>query len=221
MDSKITQNYFLLSLNPQKGYYYNMGTEFSYGLLGAILMDLYKANRISLANRVVTIVDASPANARYFDRVLELLQQKRSMRIGSLISRMGFRANRYKQELAEQLIQEKLLIKVRKKFLFIPYNRYYPNDREQRMSIIRRLRDILLRKEQPLPEEMYLLSLIRITRLFRALSDRRDERSAMRQQLKLIMAHSSDFTNDHQNLEVLHNAIKRAIMAAHAAKSAH
>lgn len=89
------------------------------------------------------------------------------------------------------------------------------------MNLIRSLRDILLRNETPQHDEMYLLSLIRVTRLMRALSDRIDERKAMRQRLKAILANGHNYFADYKHLEVLRNAIKRAIMAAYAAKSAH
>lgn len=221
MEPKVTTDFFLLSIKPKNGYYYNAGNEFQYGLLGAIVMDLYRENRIAIENKTIFISNAEPTQMIFFDRILDLLYQKNTIRIESIFTRMGFRNERYKREVAAYLIQNKHIIKIRKKFLFIPYNRYYPANREQRMNIVRRMRDILLRKETPTPDDMYLLLLIKVTRLFKALSDRRDERKAIRQQLKVVLANGRNFFDGYENLETLSITVKRAIMAANTAKSAH
>lgn len=184
-------------------------------------MDLYREKRIAMDNRMVHIVNASPTNYPFFDRILELLDRKKMIRINSLMTRMGYRNLRYKRLFTDYLVDTNHIIRVKKRFLFIPYNRYYASDREKRTDIIRHIRDILLRHETPKAEDMYLLSLIRITRLFRAFSDRRDERKAMRQHLKLILSNGQNYFADYEHLDAIKNAIKRAIMAANAAKSAH
>lgn len=184
-------------------------------------MDLYREKRIALDNRMVHIVNASPTNYPFFDRILETLDRKKMLRINSMMTRMGYRNLRYKRLFASYLLDTNQIIRVKKRFLFIPYNRYYATDREKRMDLVRRFRDILLRNESPQHDDLYMLSMIRITRLFRALSDRRDERKVMRKRLKMILANGQHYFADYEHLAAITNAIKRAIMAANAAKSAH
>jgi hypothetical protein len=46
------------------------------------------------------------------------------------------------------------------------------------------IRDILLRNAQPTPDELLLLMVVHATRMFRPLSDIREERKTMRRKLK-------------------------------------
>ncbi|MCF8360265.1 MAG: GPP34 family phosphoprotein [Prolixibacteraceae bacterium] len=219
MEPDITRKFYLLSLNPDKGYYYIMGAEFQYGLPGAILCDLYYNQRITFENRKLICINPTPTNYPFFDRALQTTEKKRSVRVASLLSSMAFRGGWYKKQVIAVLLNNKDITRVRRKFLGIGYNRYYHLKRDERMTLIRRLRDVLLRNEKPEVDELLLMSLIHVCRLYRALSDQKNERKRMRETMKRIMKNGNTYTKDFENIVELSKGIKRAIAAAHAAQT--
>lgn len=214
-------NYFLLALNPKKGYYYNIGNEFYFGLIGAFIMDLVREKQLSLSQNILSVANNSPIEQRFMQNIVEIVQKRGSTKVSPLISRLGFRNVKYKREFVNFLIDQQKIIRVRKRFLFIPYNLYYNSDREYRQAIIVHLRDILLRNNSPESDDGYLLTLISVTRLVRALSDQKDERKAIRKRLRLIIDNANQYFPNSEELNNIRKAIRQAIMAANAAKSVH
>ena len=220
MEPKIARNFYLTALNPQNGYYYNFGSEFVYGLTAAIVLDLYREKRITLQNKKVIIVNPEATNYPVFDKVLELIGRKQPLSIAALIGRLAIRGQFYKKELIRLLELNKDLVRIRKSVIGISYNRYFPADHDYRMSVIRRMRDILLRNEEPSNEELLLLIILHACQLYRALSDIREERKRMRIRMKSILKGESCYTHDFENIKALSTGIQRAIQAAHATHTA-
>ncbi|MGF7139123.1 GOLPH3/VPS74 family protein [Roseimarinus sediminis] len=218
MEPKLSRDFFLLSLNPKNGYYFNYGSEFGYGLLGAMLADLYRCGKIRFENKKVVLIDASPGSYPYFNQIIDLLQRKGKISISGLLGRMAFKSGFYKKELIKTLSDNGDLIMVRKKFLLIPYKRYFPAKRDERMETIRHFRNILLRNQPPVSDDLLFMSLIHICRLYRSLSDMRDERRIMRSKMKLLLKNGYQYSENYDQLKALHSGIKQAIMAAHATK---
>ena len=220
MEPKIVREFYLTALNPKNGYYYNLGTEFIYGVIGGILMDLYREQRITFQNRKLVMVNPSQTNYPIFDKALELVAKKEPVNVATLIGRMAFKGQFYKRETIGLLLANNDIFKVQKTFIGISYNRYFPADRDQKTAIIRRLRDILLRNETPVNEELLLLLLIHACQLYRALSDRRDERKRMRANMKILLRSGNQYSQDFEQMKELSSGIRRAIQAARASHAA-
>ena len=220
MEPKIAREYYLISINPKNGYYFNFGNEFGYGILGGILMDLYREKRIAFQDKRLVVVNPSPTNYPMFDKVIEIITKKGSIKVASLIGRMAFKGMFYRREMIELMLSNNDIIRVRKKFLGISYNRYFPTDRDFRMSLIRRVRDILLRNETPAPEELLLLALIHACQLYRALSDVREERRRMRMNMKILLKSGNNYSHDFDDIKELSSGIRKAIAAAQASHTA-
>lgn len=216
MEPNITRSFYLLSLNPQRGYYFNMGNEFQYGLPGAILCDLYYNQRITFENRKLVCINPTTTNYPFFDKAMQTIDKKQPVRVASLLTSMVFRNGFYKKQVIEILLNNKDIIRVRKKFLVFPYNRYFHLKKDERMALIRRLRDILLRNEQPNTEELLLLAMVHVCRVYRALSDQKNERKRMKENMKRIMKSGNIYTREFENIIELSKGVKRAIAAANA-----
>ena len=216
MEPKLILEFYLLSLNPKTGNYINLGSEFSYGILGSILMDLFRLGKIKFQSKSLVVFDPSTTNYVFFDKTIEILKRKKSASVSNLIVRMGFKNTSFKKEVIKTLLHNKHIVQIRKTFLGIPYNRYYPKSYEIRLSLIRRIRDILLRHEKPTSDELMLLSLIHVCRLYRSLSDIRQERALLKNNMKKLLkngyAHSSDF----MQIKELELGLRKAIMSSHA-----
>lgn len=220
MEPKITRDFFLLSLNPKNGYYFRIGNELNYGLLGGIVADLYREKRIAFREKSLVLVDPSVTNYPFFDKVIELIKRKGAISIWSLLSRMGMSFFFYKRELTNCFLQNNDLIKVIKRFLGIPYKRYYASDRDYRASVIRSVRDILLRNQQPTPDELLLLVLIYSTRMYRPLSDIREERKIMRRKLTELFKNGAANYANFDHINELQRGLHRAIQSANARAAA-
>lgn len=216
MEPKITREYYLISLNPENGRHFNLGNEFGFGVLGGILMDLYREKRIAFQNKRLVVVNPSPSNYPLFDKAIEIISRKAPIRVATLLSRMTFNSRFYRKETINLLLVNKDIIQIRKKFLGIPYHRNFPSDRDFRMSIIQRIRDILLRNQTPTSEEMLLLALIHTCSLYRALSDTRAERKLIRMNMKILLKSGTNYSPDYEDIKELSAGIRKAIATAHA-----
>lgn len=219
MEPKISREFYLLCLNPKNGYYFNFGNEFGYGLLGSLLLDLYKNGKIGIRQKKLVLIDAQRTNYQVFDKVIDLLEKKGPLSIPGVLYKMGFRSISLKKEFIQLMENNKDIFRQRKKFLGIPYSRYYPINSDIRTSIIRRIRDILLRGAQPSPDEMLLLPLIHTGRLYRALSDQRLERKFMRKKMKDLLKNPSFYSN-YDEVRLFHDGIRKVITASNAAQHA-
>lgn len=220
MEPKVSREFFILSLNPKSGYYHNFGNEFGYGLIGSVLMDLYRSGKISIRNKKLVVLDPTPTNYLLFDHILTIIAQKEEIAITRLLYKLGFKGQFTKRNLVKILIDNQDIVCVRKSFLGIPYKRYYTKSGEFKLSLIRRMRDILLRNEKPTMEEMYILPLIYLGRLFKALSDQREERKIMRKRLKVILKNEAYYGNNYNEMRLLQQSIRKVITASNSAPHA-
>ena len=180
-----------------------------------MIFDLYRTGKIAIREKKIVLIDSSSTNYLLFDNVITILQKNRALSPTRLLYKLGLKGNSSKKELVKILLKNGDIVQVRKRFLGIPYNRYFHKNSELRLSIIRRMRDILLRNERPSDDEMLLLILIKISRLYRALSDRRDERVHIRKQLKIILASKANYKN-YDDIKLLQQSIQRVITASNA-----
>lgn len=214
MEPKIVREFYLLSLNPKTGNYINIGAEFSYGILGSILMDLYRVGKIKFQSKSLVVVDPTITNYVIFDKTIDILKKRGSASVVNLLSRMGFKNISFKKETIKILLHNKDIALIRKTFLGIPYNRYFPVNQDLRKSLIKRIRDILLRNEKPLSDELLLLSLIHVCRLYRSLSDVRAERVFMKSNMKEILKNGTTYSSDFIQIKELQSGLRKAIMSA-------
>ncbi|HOO83473.1 MAG TPA: GPP34 family phosphoprotein, partial [Prolixibacteraceae bacterium] len=212
--------YYLLSLDPKNGHWLRMGNEFKIGLLGAVLADLYFAKRIGIDQQKVILVDPAISNYPFFDALLNLLQRKGSLKIWSLLSRMNIRYRFYKKEILKILVDNNDVLKISKSFWGIPYSRYYAKNRDDRNILIRRLRDIILRNEQPHAHELLLLTVIYASRMYKNLTDMRSERKIIKQKMKEMFKNGPSHFNNYEQAHQLEKGIRKAIQAANARQAA-
>jgi hypothetical protein len=217
MEPKITKDFYLLVIKPNRGTYYAYANYFQYGLIGTVLFDLHREGAIRLADS--RLIATASANTGFlpFDRMLDIIAKRGRLKICSMLSRTSFRFRSLKKAIVAYLIDNKIVVPAKKHFLGIPYFRYFPADREKRMLLIRRLRDILLRNESPQPDEMYLLSLIHVTQIVRALSDQGAERRHMRRRLRELLRNGQPFHPQYSEIAEITKKIKWAIAAKNVA----
>jgi len=220
MEPKIIRDYYLLTLDPKNGHWLRMGNEFRIGLLGAVLADLYSAKRIGIDQQKVVLIDPTISNYPFFDTLLNLLQRKGSLRIWSLLGRMNIRYRFYKKEILKILIANNDILKIGKSIWGIPYSRYYAKNRDNRNILIRRLRDIILRNEQPQAHELLLLTVIYASRMYKILTDMRSERKIIKRKLKEMFKNGSSHFNNYEQAHQLEKGIRKAIQAANARQAA-
>ncbi len=220
MEPKITVQLFLLMINPEKGYYHAYANYFSYGLLGAALMDLHREGIVVVQDNKIQLQTDSKTHLAFLDRFVDKLSKRKVMKTSTLLMNIAYKFPSFKKELTSHLIVHHKIVKIKKKFLFIPYYRYFPAEREERQALVRRLRDVLLRNEAPNLDELYLISLLPVCMLFKPLSNIREERKIMKKKATEICKEVDETGNKISDIVLLSSCIKKAIISANATRSA-
>lgn len=207
-------------LNPQRGVYHSYANDFKFGLLGASLFDLYHIGRFTFENKKLALSDKTPTSCAFLDRIIEKAARTRPLSVARFLGRLSMNFQAFKREMIRFLIDSRVIVPVRKQFLFIVYYRYFPYDSVTRQELIHRMRNVLLRNESPQENELFLILLIQVCNLYRPLSDQRAERKFMRRRAKTILSEIDRYSVDAEHLLLLHSGIRQAIITANVNRSA-
>lgn len=220
MDSKVTEDFIILSLNPKSGSYMIFGNYLNFGILGAVMMDLALGGRIIFEGKKMSAnLQRGITGMVVHDRMYELMSKASSpRRITTWIKRLSFNSRWYLIQTRNNLVDRAVLRKERRRFLFIPYSLHFPADPDRRKRLIIRLKDILLYNKTPEDNEMMLLGLIYSCRLHRALSDDYNERRDIRKRL-VKMIKERPVSGISSSIREMQIAISLAIAASVVASS--
>ncbi len=210
MEFPILKQFFFLAINPKKARYILMGNQFKYGVLGAILMDLKETGIVRIDNKRVYYQGITESVPEFCTRPVKLLESKPQIRIYSFFNRLGFREYSIRKLILKYLAERKQIQMVQKKFLIFYYTRYVPYNPEERVELVKHLRDILLRGEQVSKNDLPILYLLKSCSMVRSLSDIRKERVYIRRKLRAILKKYEELEPD-SGLRAINKAMRTAI----------
>ena len=221
MDTKVSENFIILALNPRSGNYMIYGNYLNYGFLGAVLMDLALAGRIRIIDgRMSAVEEKGITGVHVHDRMYErLIKSRKPLKISFWIRRLAFNSGWYVREMRNLMVGNGVLKQERRRFLMIPYKLHYVADMGRRRKLIMRIKEILLYNKPPEDDEAMLLGIIYASKLHRALSDDRDERRKIRKALVSFMKESHMSPGIDTMVREIQLAISSAIAAAVVASS--
>ena len=215
MDKKVTENFFTLAINQKNGYYRVSGNYLTYGILGAILMDLALAGAIELDGKNVIVKGRHVSGIPAFDKVLELMYSSSRVRnLRTWLRRLSVKAYNYRKELQKTLVSNGILRQERKRFLFIPYSLYFSSDPTRVSKLTLRLKEILLYNKEPLEHEVMFLGLVFACRMHRNLANTSHERQAIRKALKKYIRENPYASGVSKSIIEMQAAITASISAA-------
>lgn len=222
MENRICDNFLILALNPRSGNYMIYGNQLTYGLLGALLMDLMTEGYLAVDNgRIVPGEKKGIPSSGVLEKILsKITGNTKSLKVTAWIRKLGIRAGRYLKEVRAEMIAAGLVKVVRKKILFIPWSLWYPADPGYRKRLVFRMQDILLNGKKAGKEEAMLLGLIYATKLHKALSADRDKRKRLRKALVMYMKKSDVASGTDQIIREIQTAITAGVVASISASNA-
>jgi len=188
MDYKVTEHFISLSLNPATGRYLVPGNFFSYGIAGAMLMDLALAGKTGIKDHKLTLTkDTSPTGIVPYDRMIrKIASSGRKKTVKKWLQLFNRRSPLLRREMQKHLVAEGILRTEKKKFIWIPYKLNYLRKAELKNELITRYRDIILHDKPPADHEIMMMGLLYACKMHKIISGPGPERRQIRKKLVAI-----------------------------------
>jgi hypothetical protein len=120
------QTIVLLALD-DKGWFGSSEHKIKFGLVGAILFELYQKGRIRFENDEVVVVNAKSTEDVILDRVLNLIKSaKKSHSVRSWIQRIAYKKLLLRKTILKQLINKNVISKENYSLFFVFYQTKFP-----------------------------------------------------------------------------------------------
>ncbi len=217
------EKFLLIAHHPEKGRFLIPHMFLQYGIAGAILLDLTLEDRIELDNNQLILKPARVSADPVINEAVTLMTESpRSRKADYWVRKLATRYRKYKWQVLKGLADKRMVRIEEKKFLgLIPYRKSYLIESYTRGNMIRQLKsEILAYTREPSSASMAIAGLIDACRMHRILSDDREERKAIRTQLKKTIKDSpvSDIVS--QTIKQVQAAIIASVTAAIIASTA-
>lgn len=203
------EKFLLIAHHPEKGRFMIPQIYVQYGIAGALLMDLTLAGRIDLAEKKLILKPSKTTADPVMNEAITLMSQSQMARKADYwVRRLATRYNRYKWQVLQGLADRRMVRIEHRKFLgLIPYRQSYLIESYTRSNIIRQLKsDILAYTREPSSASMAVAGLIEACKMYRILSDDREEVKNLKTQLKKI-------TRDNPVSDILSQTIRQVQVA--------
>ena len=217
------EKFLLIAHHPEKGRFKISQIYIQYGIAGALLLDMTLENRIEMAEKRLILKPASvSADPVINDAVTLMAQSPKPRKADYWVRKLAMRHNRYKWQVLKGLADKRMVRIEEKKFLgLIPYRQSFLVESYTRSNLIRQLKnEIMAYTREPSSAGMAVAGLIEACRMYRILSDDRDELKTIRTQLKKIIKESPVSDVVSQTIRQVQAAIISSITAAIVASSA-
>ena len=193
METELTlkEKFLLLYYTPSKGKPVFYSTYATYGLVGAIMLELAELKMINVDNKKLTLTDQKPTGDEALDLVIERLakagQQKKIGIWISSIAQSGL-SKKIKAAIRNDLIKKRALSKREETALLIfKYYRYPARNTRPRRQMISEIQSVILKRKIGAKDIMMLIALIGATKMdfnFFIREDRKKARKRIREIMK-------------------------------------
>ena len=158
MELTLKEKFLILAYDPLKGK--NLATNFiSYGLAGAILMELAELNRIRIEKKRVKLTGHQRTGDHVLDNALSLIDKgSRPLKVKTVVGKINRKPRQFRKVLIRQLIEKRYLKEVKKRFLFIPYKLYPSANISYSKTLIDSFRRLVLRNESADDQHLVMLA---------------------------------------------------------------
>ena len=120
------QKIVLLALD-DKGWFGSSEHKIKFGLVGAILFELYQKERIRFTNDEVEVINAKSTDDVILDRVLNLIKtSKKTRSLRSWIQRIVYKKLLLRKTVLKQLIQNKVISREEYSLMVVFYQTKFP-----------------------------------------------------------------------------------------------
>jgi len=184
----------LLSIHADKGIFIGSAIDpLKPGLVGAVLAELALTGKISLSNnRRLHLVDDSPTDDPILDNALsDLKGSEKERKFGYWINTLSQKPEKPRKKITASLVQKGLLMQEDENLVWVIPSPFHPEIKAStKYSVINRLRNIVLAKEDAHPREIAFLGLVSACELL-DLVFLRDERKVASQNINELVVYEA------------------------------
>lgn len=183
----LKEKFMLLCLHSEKGKIYWDAQYYTYGVTGAILLELAGLKKIKIADKRLIINDGKKTGDTVLDFVLDLLgQSQNEKKVQTWIQKFSsFRmARMLKGMILDGLVEKRMLGKEEATFLFFfKYYRYPARETKIRAALLKNIGDYVIRNRETEPDIKLLASLVGSAQITSRVFEKADRKFA-RKKLK-------------------------------------
>lgn len=161
-DLNLVDKLLLLALDDEKGTFVSGPFALTYGLAGAILLELSLKECIRIVDKKVVVNNLKQIDDSLLNSYLQLLRSSKKERsLKYWIQKFGNKERSIKKEILDKLILKGILAKREQKILWVFNNDKFPTVNAKPENILRkRLYEIIEFNKKPTLDELMLISLI-------------------------------------------------------------
>lgn len=221
MEKNLTlkEKYILLAYHPERGRPLAFSSYHSYGLTGAVLLELADQDKVKIEDKKVILKNKKKTGDMALDLAIEKISSvKNRKKTQTWISRLANSGSyrKIKNNVLDGLVRKKVLRKEEGKALWIfKYQKYPVRDIGMRRSLVSEIRDVVLKNHLGTKDIYLLIGLIGATKLTNSVFER-GERKKARKRIREVMK-SNDVA---KALDGTVAAVQTAIIASIAASAA-
>jgi len=188
ISTNLSKQFILLSLDNEKGNFIPDSTSREYGLAGAILCELSEMGKIYFRDNKLILKDYSYTGDTIKDKVINLIKKsKRNKSIEYWVREIGLKSDEYIEIILNNLVNNKILEKKKKKILFVFFqNRYTTIDPIPENKAIKKLKSVILKKDFSDSKSLMLISLINICNLEKEIFEGMQNSKFVKKQIEKI-----------------------------------
>lgn len=205
----ISEKFLLLALDVEKGKFKPFNKTIKRALSGAILLELTHLNDIIFDNNhFFADTLTKPKDIIFQDIQKEISKSLEPKSINYWVEHLTCNIKKPKHNIINSLVFKGVLRKECKNILFVIQSTiYHLSQYTVRRAIVNELRDIVLKDRKPIEEELLLLAIMYISKLYNFISRDISEFQLIEQQIEKIIE-KSEITN---NLAVLIKEFKKTL----------
>ncbi|MCW5515289.1 GOLPH3/VPS74 family protein [Muriicola sp. Z0-33] len=208
IDLNLADKLLLLALDDEKGTFVSGPFALTYGLAGAILLELSLKECIKIVDKKVVVNNLKRIDDALLDSYLQLLvRSKKNRSLKYWVEKFGNKERLIKKEILDKLILKGILAKREQKFLWVFNNDKFPTVNSKPENILRkRLCEIIEYSKKPTLEELMLISLIDTCGLNRIVYGK-DRSKRCKGNIKAIIADAKNSSAISATIKEVHEVI--------------
>lgn len=209
------EKFLLISHHPDKGCFILPWTNLSYGIIGAIFMEMSLQDKIDVDNnKLIVKNDSIFYNPIYSEVIINIRTSKKYRKFKYWIDYFSKKSNTYKWRFLFEL-EDRGIIKIEhKKFAgIIPYKKSYIIDKEIRSRLISQLKNTIIFSKELNNENYAIIGLIEACNMYKIISPFKSESKMLKTETKKILSETTVPSTIDISIKAVHEAILSAMVA--------
>lgn len=221
MELSLKERFVLLSFNPKNGT--NLAGNFmSYGLGGAMLLELANLKKIAIEDGRVRLLDSKKTGDEILDTLIKVLQDhEKPYKVKNLVSYINRKSKSFKKPVVASLVKQRYLKEEKKRFLIFKYLRHPVANNSYRNKMVEQIRRLVLRKTESEPDIPLLAGLAGACQFAPKFFKTKEERKIAKKRINEIIKESQIDAAIDETIKAIQAAVLIAVTTTATTAGAH